>query len=92
MRIFWGVVGFIASVFFIFILFHTPQTVHDNIEQDKPRLDPATRDAILSADIPEIAKEAIIGPETPKISPTVGIADTEHILEDDERLRVFDEL
>ena len=88
----WGVVGFIASVFFIFILFHTSEPVHDSLKQRDTRLDPATRDAILNADIPEIAKEAIIGPETAKVSPTVGVADTEPIPEDDELLRAFDEL
>ncbi|XP_014555652.1 hypothetical protein COCVIDRAFT_101998 [Bipolaris victoriae FI3] len=91
-RIFWSIVGIIAAVFFAFVLFHASRPVPDHVEQQNTRLDPASRDAILNAEIPDIAKEAIIGPPTPKRKPIVKVDSAKRVLKDDERLRAFDEL
>ncbi len=91
MRIFWGIVGFIAAVILALVLFRPSQST-DYVHEPNNTLDPATRDAILNADIPDIAKEAIIGPSSSTASPRVETADTELVLEDDGRLRGFDEL
>lgn len=91
-RIFWSIVGIIAAVFFAFVLFHASRPVPDYVEQQNTRLDPASRDAILNAEIPDIAKEAIIGPPTPKRKPIVKVDSAKRVLKDDERLRAFDEL
>ncbi|KNG51216.1 hypothetical protein DDE82_007997 [Stemphylium lycopersici] len=91
-RIFWGVAGFLATVFFTFILFHPSKPAQNIVIQRKTELDPASRDAILNADIPDIAKEAIIGPSAPRVKPVVKMTDTTSAQEEDERLRAFDEL
>ncbi|KAJ5026689.1 hypothetical protein J3E72DRAFT_374938 [Bipolaris maydis] len=91
-RIFWGIVGVIAAVFFVLVLFHASRPVPDSAEQHSTRLDSASRDAVLKADIPEIAKEAIIGSPTPKRKPIVQVDNAKRIPKDDVPLRSFDEL
>jgi hypothetical protein len=86
-RIFWGTVGFIAAVIFTLILFH-PFRPAPVVEEPRTSMDSASKQAILNAPIPAIAKEAIIGPERA----TASTSDTKPLLEDDERLRGFDEL
>jgi hypothetical protein len=90
-RIFWGTVGFIATVIFALVLFHPFRPAHV-AEEPKTTMDPASKQAILSAPIPNIAKGAIIGPEPVTVSPIVETSDAKPLLEDDERLRGFDEL
>lgn len=46
----------------------------------------------MDAPIPDIAKEAIIGSESHQSEPMVHTCVAKPLLEDDERLRVFDEL
>ena len=55
-------------------------------------MDPASKQAILDASIPDIAKQAIIGPETVAARPIIETTDAKPSLADDERLRGFDEL
>jgi hypothetical protein len=90
-RIFWGTVGFIAAVIFALVFFHPFRPVHV-VEEPKTTMDPASKQAILDAPIPDIAKEAIIGPEPVTASPVVETSNAKPLLEDDERLRGFDEL
>ncbi|EUC50980.1 hypothetical protein COCMIDRAFT_80616 [Bipolaris oryzae ATCC 44560] len=91
-RIFWGIAGIIAAIFFALVLFHASRPVSDIVEQNHTGLDPASRDAILNADIPDIAKEAIIGSPTPKHKPAVKVDNSKRTLKDNEPLRAFDEL
>lgn len=88
---FWGTVGFITALIFALILFHPFRPAH-TIEEPKTTMDPASKQAILDAPIPDIAKEAIIGPETPVPSPMIETSSAKPLLEDDVRLRGFDEL
>jgi len=89
-RIFWGTVGLIVTILFLVFLFHPLEPAH--VAKTPPtKLDSATRDAILNAAIPDIAKEAIIGPTTVKTSTVVESAVVKPV-PDDERLRKFDEL
>jgi len=90
-RIFWGTVGLLLTVLFLFFLFHPLQPV-DGAKTRQTHLDPAMRDAILNADIPDIAKEAIIGHTTVRTSSVVVSAGVKPTPKDDERLRKFDEL
>ncbi|KAG9188316.1 hypothetical protein G6011_02239 [Alternaria panax] len=90
-RIFWGILGFIAAVILALVLFRPSQPTNDVLEPQNT-LDPATRDAILNANIPDIAKEAIIGPSTSTVSQVVETVDPQLVLGSDERLRGFDEL
>lgn len=75
------------------ILFQQFKPIHPDSSHE-PALDFASRAQILDADIPDIAKEAIISSSrsTPEIrieTPSVKSA-TE--LKEDDRLRIFDEL
>ncbi|KAL1794834.1 hypothetical protein ACET3X_006650 [Alternaria dauci] len=90
-RIFWAIVSFIAALILVLVLFRPPQPT-DHVPRPQNTLDPATKEAILNADIPHIAKEAIIGLSTSTASQVVGTVDQEPVLEEDERLRGFDEL
>jgi hypothetical protein len=90
-RIFWGTIGFIAAVIVAFVLFHPFKPAHI-VEEAKTTMDPASKKAILNAAIPDMAKEAIIGLSTSTASPIVETSLAKPLLEDDERLRVFDEL
>jgi hypothetical protein len=88
---FCGTVGFIAAIIFALILFHPFRPAH-TIEEPKTTLDRASKQAILDAPIPDIAKEAIIGPETLAPSLMIETSSAKPLLEDDVRLRGFDEL
>jgi hypothetical protein len=91
-RIFWGIVGTIAAFIFILVVFRPFSPTHI-ADENKTALDPASRDAILDAPIPNIAKEAILAP--PSSSTASSVVDTSSakpLLEDDARLRGFDEL
>ncbi|KAI4613256.1 hypothetical protein J4E83_007668 [Alternaria metachromatica] len=90
-RIFWAIVGFVAALILALILFRPSQPT-DHLHEPKNTLDPATREAILKADIPDIAKEAIIGPSSSTAGPKVETPEARPVLDDDERLRAFDEL
>jgi hypothetical protein len=90
-RIFWAIVGFVAAVILALVLFRPSQPT-DHSHEPNHTLDPAIREAILNADIPDIAKEAIIGPSSSTASPRVETPDAQLVLDDDERLRAFDEL
>jgi hypothetical protein len=63
----------------------------DAAQAPRPTLDFASRAQIAEAPIPDIAKEAIIGRmDTSELKPlTTSVAE---VPDDDERLRVFDEL
>lgn len=88
---FWGILASIFALVFALVLFHQFKAVHP-AEHAHPTLDFASRTAILEAPIPDIAKEAIIGPFTKTISAIIGTSSAQLLLEDDERLRIFDEL
>jgi hypothetical protein len=90
-RIFWGTVGFVAVILFALVLFHPFRPI-PVVEAPKTFMDHASKQAMLDAHIPVIAKEAIIGPEPVMVSPIVETSDAKPLLEDDERLRGFDEL
>ncbi|KAF1944062.1 hypothetical protein EJ02DRAFT_442808 [Clathrospora elynae] len=91
MRIFWGTLGSIVAVIVAVILFHHFKPTHV-AEEPKATLDFASRSVILEAPIPDIAKEAVIGPSTTTASSRVETSFAKPLLEDDERLRGFDEL
>lgn len=58
----------------------------------RPTLDFAARAQIMDADIPDIAKEAMIGSGVDASKPEVAPTHVVSVSGDDERLRVFDEL
>ncbi|RMZ66898.1 rrna processing [Pyrenophora seminiperda CCB06] len=91
MRIFWGTVGLLITALFLLFLFHPLQTA-DVAETPHKQLDSAVRDAILNADIPDIAKAAIIGSTTAKTSPVIDFASAMPTPNGNEPLRKFDEL
>ncbi|EDU50901.1 hypothetical protein PtrSN002B_004697 [Pyrenophora tritici-repentis] len=91
-RIFWGTIGLLVTALVLLFVFHPLQPA-DIAKTPQTQLDPATRDAILNADIPDIAKEAIIGHTTAKTTSTaVSSAGVKSAPKVDERLRKFDEL
>ncbi|KAF1840047.1 uncharacterized protein K460DRAFT_323918 [Cucurbitaria berberidis CBS 394.84] len=91
LRIFWGILGTITALIFALVLFHQFKPIHIPKDQ-KTSLDFASRAKIMDAPIPDIAKEAIIG-STPKIATSsIETSVANPLLEDDERLRGFDEL
>jgi hypothetical protein len=90
-RIFWCTVGFVAIIIFALVLFH-PFRPAPVVDEPTITMDPVSKQAILDAPIPDIAKEAILGSEPIAASPRVETSDAKPLLEDDERLRGFDEL
>lgn len=90
-RIFWGILGTIATVMFALILLHQFKPLHV-APHPKPALDFASRAQIMDAPIPDIAKEAIIGPQMDPADLKPVPPDVANVPADDERLRVFDEL
>ncbi|KAF1837520.1 hypothetical protein BDW02DRAFT_566006 [Decorospora gaudefroyi] len=90
-RMFWGTVGFIAALVFALVLFHPSQPA-DAVEEAKPTRDTAVKEAISNAAIPDIAREAILGTWSSVATPIAETSDAKPLLEDDERLRGFDEL
>ncbi|KAL6711936.1 hypothetical protein ACN47E_002979 [Coniothyrium glycines] len=91
LRIFWGILGSIAALIFALMLFHhfRPTQAPGEIATG---LDPASRDAILNAPIPDMAKEDILGLTASSASQPVETSIARLLLQDDERLRKFDEL
>ncbi|EFQ93186.1 hypothetical protein CFE70_008455 [Pyrenophora teres f. teres 0-1] len=90
-RIFWGTIALLVAALVLLFVFHPLQPA-DIAKTPQTQLDPATKDAILNADIPDIAKEAIIGHTTVKTSTAVGSTGSKSVSKVDERLRKFDEL
>ncbi|KAH7076622.1 hypothetical protein BKA63DRAFT_532740 [Paraphoma chrysanthemicola] len=92
MRIFWSTIGFIVAFILAVIIFHQikpPSAVHD----PKPTLDFASRAKIMEAEIPDIAKEAIIGLSATASEPDPAFTSSAPSLDNgDRRLRIFDEL
>ncbi|KAF1912375.1 hypothetical protein BDU57DRAFT_532594 [Ampelomyces quisqualis] len=90
-RIFWSILGSIATVMFALILFHQFKPI--NIApHPKTALDFASRAQIMEAPIPDIAKEAIIGPQMDPAHLYPVPTCVANLQADDDRLRVFDEL
>jgi hypothetical protein len=95
-RILWGIIGALLSLVLLSILFQQLRPVHPDTAHTRA-LDFASRKQILSAPIPDIAKEVIMRPnqareqldvriESPSASASAGLQ------EDDRLRRVFDEL
>ncbi|KAF2730164.1 hypothetical protein EJ04DRAFT_515424 [Polyplosphaeria fusca] len=91
LRIFWGILGTVLGLVVIAILFQQLRPLHLN--KPKHKLDFSSREQIWEAPIPEAAKEALL-----ETSPTCTLKMDTPIsrpvadLEDDKRLRIFDEL
>ncbi|KAJ4345644.1 uncharacterized protein N0V89_011778 [Didymosphaeria variabile] len=92
-RILWGIISALLGLVVLSSLFQQLKPVHPDTGHT-PALDFASREQILNAPIPDIAKEAIMRPkkepldvrlQSPSIKGTIGLAD-------DHRLRAFDEL
>jgi hypothetical protein len=90
-RIFWGILGSVIALVFVLFLSHQFRPVNV-AERSKPALDFVSRAQIMEAPIPDIAKEAIIGPtaDASELRPVPTYV--AKALEDAEPLRVFDEL
>jgi hypothetical protein len=90
-RIFWGTLGSIAAVIFAVIISHhfRPVTATHKLASN---LDFASRAQIMEADLPDIAKEAIVGVPTgtSELKPTT--TNLARVPAEDQRLRMFDEL
>jgi hypothetical protein len=83
--------GSIAAVIFALVVFHRfrPTTAAHNSVSN---IDFASRAQIMDADLPDIAKEAIVGlpTGTSKLNPTT--TNIARASGEDQRLRIFDEL
>ena len=90
-RIVWGILGTITGMLLIAILFQQLRPLHPDHDIDRG-LSFSSRADILNAPIPDIAKEAILNPIPPDIRKEVRTVQSVPVLEDDERLRIFDEL
>ncbi|EAT88044.2 hypothetical protein SNOG_04284 [Parastagonospora nodorum SN15] len=90
-RILWAILGSIAALVFALILFHQLKPI-DVTHDDRPTTDFASRAKIINAPIPDIAKQAIIGPTTSKSELEPILTHAAESIGDDDRLRVFDEL
>jgi hypothetical protein len=90
-RIFWSSIGFIASIIFALVIFYRfrPASATHNPAAD---LDFASRAHINEADLPEIAKEAMLGTPSCSSRPNPITTNIASVPTEDERLRVFDEL
>ncbi|KAF2035681.1 hypothetical protein EK21DRAFT_96343 [Setomelanomma holmii] len=92
MRMFWSTLGFITAVIIALILFHHFKPIHAS-HDPKATLDFASRAQIMEAPIPDIAKEAIIGVSASNTEPKPVLTNVvSSPVEDDKRLRTFDEL
>lgn len=96
MRILWSIIGAILGLVMLSIVFQQLRPVHPDTGHT-PALDFVSREQILNAPIPDIAKEAIMRPnkdkepldvriQSPSAKASAGLPDTDH------RLRAFDEL
>ncbi|KAL5379788.1 hypothetical protein DPSP01_008258 [Paraphaeosphaeria sporulosa] len=94
-RILWGIIGALLSLVLLSILFQQLRPVHPDTGHTHA-LDFASREQILNAPIPDMAKEAIMRPNKAKEQLDVRIespsARAEAGVPEDDRLRVFDEL
>jgi hypothetical protein len=92
MRIFWSTIGSIIAFIFALILFHQFRPLHVDHDQ-QPTLDFTSREQIMEAQIPDIAKEAIIGLSISSSGPDPALTSVAPSSDDgDSRLRIFDEL
>lgn len=91
LRMFWGILASIAALVIALVLFHHLKPVY-TAGAARPALDFTSRSAVLEAQIPDIAKEAIIGPHTSSKSASSETTSSQRSLADDKRLRGFDEL
>ncbi|CAO2656836.1 Nn.00g056390.m01.CDS01 [Neocucurbitaria sp. VM-36] len=91
LRFFWGILSTIVALILAVILFHQFKPIHVS-KDHRSGLDFASRAKIMDAPIPDIAKEAIMGSLTNIANPTIETSVAKPLLEDDERLRRFDEL
>ncbi|KAF2847897.1 hypothetical protein T440DRAFT_470706 [Plenodomus tracheiphilus IPT5] len=90
LRLFWGILGSIVAVIVALVFFHQLKPIHAN-EHPHTALDFASRSAVLDAPIPDIAKEAIMRPAT-RATSSITETSPQPTMEEDERLRIFDEL
>jgi len=90
LRILWGLSCLALAVIAALVLFHRFKPIHA-LEHPHTTSNFASRSAIPDAPIPGIAKDAIIGPSM-KTSNPVPTPSTKSAREEDERLRIFDEL
>ncbi|KAH7399452.1 hypothetical protein BKA66DRAFT_406898 [Pyrenochaeta sp. MPI-SDFR-AT-0127] len=91
LHFFWGTLASIAAVIFALTLFHQFKPINV-AEHSKTTLDFASRAKIMDAPIPDIAKEAIMGSSASEATSSLETSFAQPLLEDDERLRGFDEL
>lgn len=95
MRILWGIIGALLSLVLLSILFQQLRPVHPDTGRT-PALGFASREQILSAPIPDIAKEVIMQPNQGREQLDVRIASPSARalagVQEDDRLRIFDEL
>lgn len=91
LRVLWGILGSIIAFIVALILFHHLRPL-PALEDTHSILDPTTKSAILNAPIPDMAKEDILSLTTRSSSPMLETSLAQPLLEDDERLRGFDEL
>jgi hypothetical protein len=93
LQLFWGSLASFAAIILILVLFYKLKPIHTS-ENSKPTLSAASTGSIMDAPIPDMAKEDILDLVTriPSVKlkplPTRSTAE----LDDDNRLRVFDEL
>ena len=92
MRILWSIIGSIIGLIFLSIIFQQFRPVHPEVEDRHP-LDFASREQILNAPIPDMAKEVIMTPgrEQLDLRPSSGVKPAVTAA-DDPILRAFDEL
>jgi hypothetical protein len=83
--------GSIVAVIFAVIIFHHLRPI-TAAQDSASNLDFATRAQIMEADLPDIAKEAIAGLSTgtSELNPTT--TNLARVPDEDQRLRIFDEL
>lgn len=93
MRILWSIIGTIVGVILLSILFQQLRPVHPDHEHMRT-LDFASREQILNAPIPDMAKEVIMNPGKKQLDVRIqsSSAHTGAGVADDHRLRTFDEL
>ena len=89
MRILWSIMGSIIGLILLSILFQQLRPVHPETTRT-PALDFTSREQVLNAPIPDIAKEALMSPKQDQLD--VRIEAPPIALVDDHPLRAFDEL
>lgn len=93
LNILWGILASVAAVMILLILIQHFRPVH-TVNEEYQTLDSVTKDRILSAPIPDVAKKDIVGlaTGTPGLNLQIPLDGSAMALGDDARLRVFDEL